>query len=227
MPVSFLKYAASISLGALFFGGGLLNPLSSGGAEPEPSSISKDGSQAESSPATDEHGLLSGRDIGEYVPTFYTRAVTGPLMNRSVCYVCRNGQRPVVMVFLRKLGDDFKPLLKQVDRLVDNHRAEGLRSFGVYVSEDPSDAISQVQTFSFDHKITLPLTVASTAVAEPHCQNIHEEADVTVVLYQKRRVVKRYAFRVGEVKSPQIREVSQSIQQLLKAPSPSDDASAE
>lgn len=166
----------------------------------------------------DESQILSGRDIGDYVPTFYTRAVTGPLMNRSVCYVCRNGQRPVVMVFFRKLPGDFKPLLKQVDRLVDNHRAEGLRSFGVFVSKDPSDAISQVQTFSFDHKIALPLTVASTTVAEPHCQNIHEDADVTVVLYQKRRVVKRYAFRSGEVKSSQIQAVSQSIQQLLKTP---------
>ncbi|MCA9070021.1 MAG: hypothetical protein KDA84_13910 [Planctomycetaceae bacterium] len=217
MPNSFAKSTVSLVLGAVFLVWGMIVPSELRSAEPESaSSTSQDEPQPIFSPDTGEGSLQSGRDVGDYVPTFYTRAVTGPLMNRSVCYVCRNGQRPVVMVVLRKLGDDFKPLLKQLDSLVDNHRAEGLRSFGVFVSEDPSEAISKVQTFSFDHKITLPLTVASTTIAEPHCQNIHEDADVTVVLYEKRRVVKRYAFRTGELKPPQIQKVSQSIQQLLK-----------
>lgn len=218
MPDSLIKPSPLLVRAAVFVGLVVTVSARLWSAEPE-SSLSQDGSEPKSSRPMGEARLLSGREIGEYVPTFYTRAVTGPLMNRSVCYVCRNGQRPVVMVFLRKLETDIKPLLKQVDRLVDDHRAEGLRSFGVFVSEDPSEAISQVQTFSFDHKITLPLTVASTTIAEPHCQNIHEEADVTVVLYEKRRVVKSYAFRSGEVKPTQIQEVRQSIEHLLKAPS--------
>lgn len=176
----------------------------------------EDGSGEKSSPAAERAPVDSGREIGELIPTFYTRAVTGPLMNRSVCYVCRNGQRPVVMVFLRKLGKECQPLLKQVDKLVDDHRGQGLRSFGVYLSEDPSEAISPVQTFSFNHKITLPLTVASNTVAQPHCQNLNEEADVTVVLYQKRRVVSRFAYRAGQMKEPQIEEIADSIKKLVK-----------
>lgn len=182
-----------------------------------------DGQDSKSSRSSSESSLDSGRAIGEYVPTFYTRVVTGPLMNRSVCYVCRNGRRPVVMVFLRKLGPDLKPLLKQVDSLVDEHRAEGLRSFGVHVSDSPASAISDVQTFSFDHKIRLPLTVGSSAIAEPHCQNLNAQADVTVVLYQDRRVVSRFAFRAGEIQSPEIEQVTQSIQKLLKPESEAGD----
>ena len=176
--------------------------------------IKADGSAAESS-QNRELAIDSGRAVGEYVPTFYTRVVTGPLMNRSVCYVCRSGQRPVVMVFLRSLDEEFKPLLKEVDRLVDRHRAEGLRSFGIFVSEDPSEAVSPVQTFSFDHKIVLPLTVASNTIAEPYCQNLNAKADVTVVLYEKRRVVERFAFRKDQVKRRQIQEISDSINKLV------------
>ncbi len=175
----------------------------------------KDESASKTSPKNKTAPIVSGREIGDYVPTFYTRAVTGPLMNRSVCYVCRNGGRPVVMVFLRKFGAGVKPLLKQVDSLVDHHRAEGLRSFGVFVTEDPSEAISEVQTFSFDNKIALPLTVASDAIAEPHCQNLHAQADVTVVLYNKRRVVNRFAFREGEIQSDEIEHIARSIAKLL------------
>lgn len=184
----------------------------------------EDGSRAISSLFREDARIESGRAIGDYVPTFYTRAVTGPLRNRSVCYVCRNGGRPVVMVFLRKLSTELKPLLKQVDRLVDQHRADGLRSFAVFVIADPSQAISSVQTFSFDHKITLPLTVASTTVAHPHCQNLNERADVTVVLYQKRRVVTRFAFRADQVKQRRIDEIAESINKLLSTQSPAGEA---
>ena len=52
--------------------------------------------------------LNSGRAVGEYVPTFYSRAVTGPLMNKSICYVCRNGARPVVMILMRRVEPEWK-----------------------------------------------------------------------------------------------------------------------
>ena len=73
-----------------------------------------------------------------------------------------------------------------------------------------------MQTFSFDNKITLPLTVASDAIAEPHCQNLDAQAEVTVVLYNKRRVVNRFAFREGEIQSGEIKQVAQAITKLLE-----------
>ena len=36
--------------------------------------------------------------VGDEVPSFYVRTVTGPLAGKSVCYVCRHGDRPVAMV---------------------------------------------------------------------------------------------------------------------------------
>ena len=181
-----------------------------------PAVSKKDGTARKSSPGSLETPLVSGRAVGELVPSFYTRAITGPLMNRSVCYVCRNGERPVVMVFVRKLSPNLAPLFKQVDTLVDEHRAEGLRSFAVHISQNPSAAISEVQTFSFDHKIGLPLTVSPLAIADPDCQNLHAEAEVTVVLYQNRKVVSRQAFRAGEIPASEIESVAKSIRNLLK-----------
>ncbi len=208
------RHSALLLIGLFVLGSFLTNPETLAFAE-ELSSQTKDGLSGKTSRTSPQTPLDSGRKVGDYVPTFYTRAVTGPLMNRSVCYVCRNGQRPVVMVLLQKLGPDVKPLLKQMDTLVDDHRAQGLRSFGVYVSNDPTKAISAVQTFSFDHKISIPLTVASPAVAEPSCQNLDPEADVTLVLYQNRRVVKRFAFRQEDIKTSQLQSVKKSVHQLL------------
>lgn len=154
--------------------------------------------------------LKSGLNEGEYVPSFYTRAVTGPLMNKSVCYVCRNGSRPVVMLLMRRIHPELKPLVKNIDRLVDANRANGLRSFGVLIHEDSIKATSAVQTFAFNNKIALPLTIAgdTTTVAG------NKEAAVTVVLYRKRKVVETFAFRPGELEPRDVKHVLERIKRF-------------
>lgn len=156
--------------------------------------------------------VRSGLVKGAYIPTFYSRAVTGPLMNKSVCYVCRNGQRPVVMLLMRRMTPEMRPLMKNIDRIVDGKRAVGLRTFGVLISEEPSDALPIVQTFAFNGKIVMPLTVATEAVSAPSCQNVHSDAALTIVLYHKRRAVSSIALRADELDKPHIRAALESIQ---------------
>ncbi|MEX1230878.1 MAG: hypothetical protein WEB58_11610 [Planctomycetaceae bacterium] len=156
----------------------------------------------------------SGRMVGDDVPYFYVRAVTGPMMNRSVCYVCRNGQRPVVMVLMRKLSPSARDLLVEIDRVVNKSRAHGLRCFGVLVSEEPMHDVSRVQTFAFDGKIEMPLTIGAPMVALPSCQNLNPDADVTVVLYRQRRVVATYAFRGDSLDQASIERLSETIRQF-------------
>ena len=164
---------------------------------------------------TAENTLDSGRAVGQPIPSFYVRAVTGPLRNKSVCYVCRNGNRPCVMVIFRDLEPGLTELLKQIDKVVDRNRAVGLRSFGVLISKQPAKAISRLQTLAFDRKITLPLTVTTDAVSTPSCQKIHPQAAVTVVLYHRQRVVDRFAFRSKELKTTGTKNVLAGIRRLL------------
>lgn len=158
-----------------------------------------------------ERPFSSGRTIGDDVPYFYVRAVTGPMMNRSVCYVCRNGQRPVVMVLMQKLTPAARDLLVEIDGVVNVSRAQGLRCFGVFVSDEPMQAVSNVQTFAFDGKIEMPLTVGAPMVALPTCQNLNPEADVTVVLYRRRKVVASYAFRDETLDRESVEQLATTI----------------
>lgn len=158
--------------------------------------------------------LVSGRAVGDRVPQFFVRAVTGPLMNKSVCYVCRNGDRPVVMVLVRDLVAGTPELLKQVDRYIDQQRAVGLRGFCVLLSEDQRSAISSLQTLAFDNQLSLPLTVASSQLEAPNSQNLHPDAAVTVVLYQDQTVVASHSFRDTEVTAERIAELMSSVKEL-------------
>jgi hypothetical protein len=159
--------------------------------------------------------LESGLNVGDYIPTFYSRVVTGSLMNQSVCYVCRSGRRPVVMILMRDMKRGCRPLLKNIDRLVDINRASGIRGFGVMISENPFGSISKVQTFAFNNKISMPLTVAPLSVASPSCQAIHPDAEISVVLYRNREVVKTFPFRAGELTYDRTREVIEEVRKFI------------
>lgn len=139
--------------------------------------------------------LKTGPAIGSDVTSFYVRAVTGPLAGKSVCYVCRNGDRPVVVVFLRDLNADTTRLLKQLDRTVNEHRADGLRCFVVLLSESPQKDAARLQTLAFDEKLDLPLTVAGEAMT---LANLASDASIAVVMYENLKVRGNFCYRTGE-----------------------------
>ncbi len=161
--------------------------------------------------------LQSGLKVGEKVSTFYVRAVTGPLKNKSVCYVCRNGDRPVVMLFIRQITPELKTLLKGIDAEVDRQRASGLRSFGVFLAGDSKEILPQVQTLAFDEKINLPLTIAAAPSDGSAGRSIHPDAAVTVILYREQSVTANFAFRAQDLKSEQIDAVLKHIHALPDA----------
>jgi hypothetical protein len=158
--------------------------------------------------------LQSGLKVGDRVPTFYVRAVTGPLKNKSVCYVCRNGDRPVAMLFVRKITPELTRLLKGIDDEVDRHRAAGLRSFAVFLAGENEELLPQVQTLAFDEKINLPLTIAAAPSDGSAGRTIHRDATVTVILYRDQTVTANFAFRAAELNAEAIETIFKSTRAL-------------
>jgi hypothetical protein len=171
-------------------------------------------------PAAESKSLLSGPAVGKEVPSFFVRAITGPQMNRSVCFVCRNGDRPVVMVLLRRLESGTSVVLKAVDELIDRRRADGLRAFGVMLSDEPGKVSPHLQTVSFDHQLSLPLGVGPEALGDRDSLCVDPAASVTLVAYRDRKVVWTSAFRSAELRdeptrSRRMREAVEQAETLL------------
>lgn len=158
--------------------------------------------------------LQSGPRVGDKVSTFYVRAVTGPLKNKSVCYVCRNGDRPVVMLFIRQITPELKTLLKGIDAEIDRSRAAGLRSFGVFLPVDGKELLPQVQTLAFDEKVDLPLTIAAAPSDGSAGGTIHADAAVTVILYRDLTVTANFACRAVELDQSRIDAILQAVKNL-------------
>lgn len=160
--------------------------------------------------------LASGPEVGSTVHAFYVRAVTGPLRNRSVCYVCRNGDRPVVMVFFQGVDPNAVKFMKMIDRVTDEGRAQGARSFGVLVTDDSGKVVPTLQTLAFDGKIEMPLTSSTTAVASPSCHNLNADATTTIVLYRQQKVVSTFGYRRGSLDDAEIELLQGELEAFLK-----------
>lgn len=164
----------------------------------------------EAQPPT-SHG---GFHVGDRVPNFYVRAITGPLQGKSVCYVCRNGDRPVAMVLCRRIVPRLETLLKGLDTVVDAHRAQGLRGFGVFMARDTKSLLGQVQTLAFNSKIALPMTIAAAPSEGPGLRGLSDEIAVSVVLYREQKVRATFHLTADELGDDSIANVLQAVRRL-------------
>ena len=159
----------------------------------------------------------SSSPIGLTVRSFYVRAITGPLAGKSVCYVCRNGLRPSVLVITRDLEPETVRLIKQLDGAVNQHRADGLRCFVVLISDSISRDSPKLQTIAFNEKLDLPLTIAAEAAVDQTALLMPPDATLQVTLYHELKIVDRHQFRIGECNTEASQSIITSTNQLLKS----------
>lgn len=158
----------------------------------------------------------SGPKAGATIHPFFVRAVTGPHRNRSVCYVCRYGARPVVMVIIQKVDPKIGDLLTSIDELIDENRVSGLRGFGVLVTDESSRAVPILQTIAFDEKVHMPLTAATTAIAGASSHNLHRDAATTIVLYRDQKAVETVPLKTGQITPKEVTRIRERITKFMR-----------
>ncbi len=161
--------------------------------------------------------LQSGPEIGATIHSFFVRAVTGPHRNRSVCYVCRFGTRPVVAVFMQEVDPDLPKLLKAIDGFVDENRVSGLRSFGVLVTDDSASVVPTLQTMAFDEQIRMPLTASTTTIVGQDSLSLNEKAATTIVMYRQVKAVSTLAFSRGSIDDAAVVRTLRELKSLIES----------
>ena len=131
-----------------------------------------------------------------------------------------NGDRPVVMVVLRRLETGTSTVLKAVDELIDRRRADGLRAFAVMLSDEPSKVAPNLQTVSFDEKLSMPLSVGPETLGDRDTLCVDPAASATIVVYRQRKVIWTAALRSAELRDEAVRtcrtrEIVEQAERLL------------
>jgi hypothetical protein len=158
-------------------------------------------------------GLTPGQKPGPYSGI----VAVGTERGQSHCFICDTAERPAVVVFARHLDDQLAKLVAGIDKLLaDNKKAE-LRGWITFLNDDQTALDPQVVDWAKKHAIrNVPMAVFEDTVGPP-TYKLSRDADVTVILFTKHKVVNNFAFRNGELADERIAEVLKAVPGLLEA----------
>jgi len=159
-------------------------------------------------------GLKSGPQVDEKVPgPFHPLNINGEDAGQKVCLYCKNGPRPVAMVFARAVTPATTRLIKEIDAATTQSKGE-LGSFVVFLGQTEG---LEKQLKSLVKQNDIKSTVlAIDNPAGPENYNVARDADVTVVLYREFQVKANHAFKKGELKDKDIKTIVTELSRITK-----------
>jgi hypothetical protein len=172
--------------------------------------------------AADE--LKSGPQPGESIPgPFHYLNVNGPHAGNPHCLVCEFGLQPVVLIFVRDIPTDKSPitdLFQKLDEAVDRHKNAELRGGVVVLNDDfakeesRKDLLRKLATASKDLR---HVVIAVDSAAGPDQYKISKDADVTVLVYNKHRVVGNFAFAKDKLTDKDVTAIMAAVNKMVGA----------
>jgi hypothetical protein len=154
--------------------------------------------------------VTSGPQVGEQVGAFTVTKVAGNADDgvadgKTLCYRCRMGQRPVVMVFARSADENLAKFVKELEEEIEEHQDAKLSAFVNMIGTDEEALKKAAADFVAKHGITRVAFVVPTQAKDgPENLKIAPDADLTVVCYKEGTVKANHAFAAGGLSEEQI-----------------------
>ena len=120
------------------------------------------------------------------------------------------------MLFARDVNGPLSSLLKQFDAAVAKNKDADMRSFAVFLSDDSEAMGKKLAELAEKQKISenVPLTIVED-IAGPPAFKVDKDAEVTVLLYTKGKVVSNFAFKAGELKEKDVKAIVAQLPKIL------------
>jgi pantothenate kinase len=123
----------------------------------------------------------------------------------------------VAMIFARNIDSSLTSLVKKIDAATKENSSAKMGSFVVFLANDDDAKKMETSLPEFAKKENIKsLVLAIDNVAGPQGYNIAKDADITVVLYNKRTVKANHVFRKGELNDKAIEAIVKDIPKILE-----------
>ena len=159
---------------------------------------------------------VSGTPVGKRPGPYSFLVATGPQRGQLTCYICEQHEnnKPAAVVFARRTSDSLGKLLAKLDTAALAEKDSGCKVWMTLLAEKADlDALAK-----WAQKQGLkgcPVGAFEDADGPPSYK-LHKEADVTVILFTKQKVIANFAFRAGELDDKAIATVMKSVPLLFK-----------
>jgi len=157
---------------------------------------------------------ISGPQAGEKVPgPFKPLNVTGPDAGKASCQYCKNGTRPVAVIFVKAITPEVAQLLKKIDTATAANKERGLGSYAV-VCNDTAGLDRQLLAVAQQMRIQNTILTLYKA-SGPEKYRLAPDADVTVLLYNHLTVKANHAFKNGELTGAAVDAILADLGKML------------
>ncbi len=164
-----------------------------------------------------EDPCVSGLPPGQRPGPYAFVVATGKERGQLTCYVCETAEKPAVIVFARTPSKEIGELAAELDKAVADAKNSPLRGWVTFMSNDQPKMDPQVVEWGKKYAVkTMPLGVFEDADGPP-AYRLNKEADATVLLFVKQKVVANFAFRAGELTEKARVEVLKAIPKILES----------
>ena len=144
--------------------------------------------------ATAKDALKSGPEVGSRLGAFNVTKCAGASEDgvaegRNLCYRCKNGARPQVMVFTRSTSPKVAELVSKLDAAIGKNEDAQLRAFVNLLGDSKEDLSDAAKDFAAKTKASnIPFVVPNEFENGPDDYGINAKAEITVVMASKMSV---------------------------------------
>ncbi|HEY3788788.1 MAG TPA: hypothetical protein VGL71_08040 [Urbifossiella sp.] len=159
---------------------------------------------------------VSGVPVGKRPTPYSFLIATGPQRGQQTCYICEQheGGKPAAIVFAKTLTD---PLGKLMAKLEAARPAKNDPGFKTWLTHTTSIAdLDGLAKWAQDRGLKGVPVGAFEDADGPPAYKLNKDADVTVILFVKEKVVANFAFRTGELNDAAIDKVIKSMPKLFE-----------
>lgn len=156
-----------------------------------------------------------GLSVGDRVPAFNVRDITGPSKGKTLCYRCQYGNRPVAAVFTRDVNDNVVALIKKIDAQVGANSDKKMASFVVVLTNNPDETEAKLAAIAKKESIkNIPLTIME-GDAGPKGYGIQKDAETTVMMWVESKVQVNEAYGKGKLDDKAVDKIAGSTSKIL------------
>ncbi len=155
---------------------------------------------ADDAAIANHESVKSGPKDGDYLGPFTVTKVAGAEDDgveegKKLCYRCKNGSRPQIVIFTRSTGPEVAALVSKIDKAVVEHEGEKLTCFVNVIGENAEEATESAKKFAMTTKAKhIPFVVPNEFENGPDDYGINPKADVTVTFATDGKVVSSHGF---------------------------------
>ena len=157
----------------------------------------------------------SGVPVGQRPGPYSFLVATGPQRGQQTCYICETADKPAAVIFARRLSEPLAKLLLKCDAAVAEQPKDAMRAWMTVLGEK---TVSLDELAKWSKEVGLkqaPVGVFDDPDGPPSYK-LHPDAEVTVLLFVKQKVLANFAFRPGELDDAAIAKVAETLPKLVE-----------